>query len=54
MMVVLTTGLARMKRSAISGRVMLDGTTSFSFSTRGMVAFRFSGPKYFALQSLSG
>src|SRR5262249_14212754 len=53
-MVVLTTGFARMKRRAMSGRVILEAVSSFSASTRGNVAFRFSGPKYRARQSVFG
>src|SRR5205823_13999242 len=52
--VVLTIGLERMKRSAISGKLILGGKTALSFSTRGMVFERFSGPKYLERQSSAG
>jgi hypothetical protein len=43
--VVLTVGLLKMKRSAISGRVIPCGTSGLSASARSTLAARFSGTK---------
>jgi hypothetical protein len=44
-MVVLTVGLLKMKRSAISGMVMPSGTSGLSASACSTLASRFSGTK---------
>src|SRR3989337_454184 len=53
-MIVLTTGLLRMKRKAISGMVVPGGSRGLRRSACSTLAFRFSGTKYVLRQSPCG